>query len=103
MAHVQVIKKSFTNDETGKVAEYERLAITATISGVPHTLEVKLSNAELLAAKMLLSSEEKLSVASGKSGGNVKTERVQDGADEFFSKKNSGRTASDDINLFDEE
>lgn len=54
MAQVQIITKQFTNEETGRVIDYERLAIIGNIDGLPYTLELKLQPAELIAAKMLL-------------------------------------------------
>jgi len=60
MAHVQIIKKTFNNEATGQAVDYERLAITGIIGGSVQTLEIKLEKTELMLAKMLLDSKEKL-------------------------------------------
>lgn len=57
MSVVQVIKKVFVN-EAGESVPYERLSITGYVSGEIHTLELKITNSEMLLAKILLSSEE---------------------------------------------
>lgn len=56
MAVVSVIKQSFDDPQTGKPINYERLAIMGYIDGQEYTLELKLTPAELLSAKMLLNS-----------------------------------------------
>jgi hypothetical protein len=65
MALVKILKKSFKNDE-GEPVNYERLAIIGTVGGEVHTLELKLENGDMLAAKMLLASEEKSEISSRK-------------------------------------
>jgi len=78
MAHVQVIKKSFVNEETGRSVDYERLAIIGAIDGLPYTLEIKLQPAELIAAKMLLESKSKPEVVRTGEPGEVIPVRVKD-------------------------
>lgn len=89
MAQVRIIKKTFT-DDNGNITPYKRLALIGSISGETHTLELKLSAAELLAAEMILSSNEELTVAT--------THTTPDDADAFF-KANKGRSADDRIDL----
>jgi len=63
MAHVEIIKKTFNNEATGQIVEYERLAIIGSIGGVTQTLEIKLEKTELMLAKMLLNSTEKIEIS----------------------------------------
>lgn len=63
MATVKILKKSFNGDD-GNPVVYERLGIIGTVGGELHTLELKLESGDMLAAKMLLASEEKLDVNS---------------------------------------
>lgn len=59
MATVKVIEKEFVEQETQRVVPYKRLAIIGYVGGEIHTLELKLSNTEILMAEMLLNSKEK--------------------------------------------
>lgn len=82
MATVQVIKKTFINEETGRSVDYERLAIIGAIDGLPYTLELKLQPAELIAAKMLLESRSKPEVVRTNEVGEVIPVRKKDSADD---------------------
>lgn len=66
MATVRIISKQFTDDKTGEITPYKRLAIIGSLNGEVLTLEVKLSKAELQLAQALLASEESLEVSSRK-------------------------------------
>lgn len=52
MKNVQVIQKSGEID--GKPINWQVLAITGTIDGMPNTLELKLNKTEAMLAKILL-------------------------------------------------
>jgi hypothetical protein len=72
MALVQIAKRTFNDEKTGKNVEYERLCIIGYLDGVTHTLEVKLEKSELMLAKILLNSKgEKAQVTLGDSGDPV--------------------------------
>ena len=58
MATVKVIEKVFVDTETQREVPYKRLAIIGYVGGEIHTLELKLSNTEMLMAEMLLNSKE---------------------------------------------
>lgn len=55
MANVSVAQKSFIND-SGEPVNYKVIAITGTIDGITHTLELKANKSELLLAEILLNS-----------------------------------------------
>jgi len=92
MTAVQVVKKSFTNDE-GRTIPYQVLAIIGTVQGSTHTLEVKLNKTEAMLAEMLLTSKEKIETTSRKA--------TDDELDDFF-KKNK-KTDDNQINLEDDD
>lgn len=93
MAQVQIITKQFTNEETGRVIDYERLAIIGNIDGLPYTLEIKLSPAETIAAKMLL--------VSGGTPATVATRKANEQEAPHVS-RNADLLSDDNIgNLFD--
>lgn len=94
MAKVAVIKKQFTDDGTGVITPYERLSIAGYVNGEYQSLELKLSKAEMLLAKIILSSKEEEPV--------VNSHNVTDEEEDEFLSKNSGRN-SDRINLEDED
>lgn len=81
MAQVQIIKKQFTNEETGRVIDYERLAIIGNIDGLPYTLELKLEPAELIAAKMLLASNGNVSTVETRKANSDETPHVSRSSD----------------------
>lgn len=54
----KIIKKTYTNPDTGEIVPYKRLAIVGVIDGETRTLEIKLERTELLLAEMLLNSTE---------------------------------------------
>ena len=84
-AQVRIVQKSFKND-AGEPVSYERLAIIGSIGGETHTLEIKLETGELIAAKMLLASDEKLDVhhVAGANGKVEVTQKPQQDPLEFL-------------------
>lgn len=99
MADVRIIKKTFKDEETGREIPYERLGIIGSVGGETHTLELKLENGDMLAAKMLLASEEKLSISSRPSSQGEQVtvnRRSAEQADDFFKTNNRN---DDKINL----
>lgn len=64
MAKIGIIKHEFTDQETGKITPYERLALSGVVGGEITTLELKLGKSELQLAKIILSSKEEQEVVS---------------------------------------
>lgn len=63
---VAIVKHEFTDEKTGEIRPYERLALLGSVGGETHSLELKLTKAELLIAKILLSSNEELTIVPSK-------------------------------------
>lgn len=94
MALTQVIKKTFTDPNTGQPIEYERLAIIGVLSGETHTLELKLGSSDLKLAKILLSSNEEIPEQIVRAANDAEL-------DAFLS-QNAGRSSDDKIDLNEE-
>lgn len=94
-ADVYIAKRNFTNEKTGEIIPYNRLAIGAYINGEYQALELKLNNSEMLLAKIILSSNEEAPAATSRKAN-------EEELDDFF-KKNQGRSSSDDELNLDEE
>lgn len=83
MAKAFIVNKTYTNPDTGEITPYKRLAISGEIGGKTHTLELKLTKAELLSLEMILSTTENNRVVTRPS--------TEEETDEFLT-KNSGRS-----------
>lgn len=75
MSSVKIVEKVYTPEDGSKPFTYERLAIIGSIDGVEHTLELKLEKSEMLLAKILLASNEDLSVGYGAKGVDIEVKR----------------------------
>lgn len=95
MAKTYITNETFNDPKTGTPINYERLCISGSISGQPHTLKLKLEPTELSLAKILLSSNEELSV-----GSRPITPEEEDG---FFTKNQRKNSDDDKIDLDDDD
>lgn len=55
-----IVQKSFTDDQTGEITPYKRLALSGSIGGEIMTLEIKLTKAELMLANIIMNNSEDL-------------------------------------------